>query len=510
MEHVRVLGRRSGLLALAASVSVACSGVVWAPDAFGARGASTVSSTPVITVDPSALGRKLPDGFLGLSIEYWALEAYAGQDPHAVNPVLMQLIRNLLPDQTPILRIGGVTTDRTWWPIAGMKRPPGVNYNLSANRLAVMKSISDALGARYILGVNFEADSAKLASAEAAAQSAALGSSRIVAFELGNEPELYSSWGWYRTATGHGVPGRARTYDFNAFSKDFAKISSALPPGPVAGPASGSHLWLSSSAQLIAAARRLRLVTAHLYPIAACDFRPGSPNYPTLSDLLTSHSSVALAQGVASDVTTVHAHHVPFRVDEMNSVSCGTVSGLNDSFALALWSLDALFSDVQVGVDGVNMHTYPGASYQLFNFRDVNGHWTAFVEPEYYGLLMFAEAAPAGSQLLRVSGASGDIRAWATAGRDGRTRILLVNDDSANQHDVAIRVPGATTTATVDRLLASSVRATGGVTLAGQSFGQQTATGLLAGARHEESLTATSGQYVIRLPAASAALLTLQ
>jgi hypothetical protein len=471
---------------------------------------SPASQAPqLITVDPTIPGRAVPSGFLGLSIEYWALEAYAGQNASAVNPVLLQLIRNLGP--APILRIGGVTTDRTWWPIAGVKRPRGVNYNLSANRLAVMKSISDALGAHYVLGVNFEADSARLAAAEAAAQSAALGPSRIDGFELGNEPELYSSWGWYRSATGRGVPGRRRGYDFRTFVGDFARISSALPPGPVAGPASGSHLWLSSAAQLIAAAPRLRLLTAHLYPIAACDFPLNSPKYPTLSDLLSSHSSVALAQGVASDVSVVHARNLPFRIDEMNSVSCGSVSGLTHSFALALWSLDALFADVQVGVNGVNMHTYPGAAYELFRFNQSHGHWTGYVEPEYYGLLMFARAAPVGSHLLQVSGASGSIRAWATAAPDGQIRILVINDDTTHQRTVALRVPGTSVTGTLERLLAPGVRSTTGVTLGGQSFSRQTSSGLLAGSPHDETLLATlPGNYTIRLPAASAALLTLR
>src|SRR6185437_16316182 len=65
-------------------------------------------------------GRTIPSGFLGLSFEYPALAAYAGTDPGAVNPVLVQLIRNLSPGQAPILRIGGDTTDWTWWPVHGV------------------------------------------------------------------------------------------------------------------------------------------------------------------------------------------------------------------------------------------------------------------------------------------------------------------------------------------------------------------------------------------------------
>ncbi len=45
------------------------------------------------------------------------------------------------------------------------------------------------------------------------------------------------------------------------------------------------------------------------------------------------------------------------------------------SFASALWSLDVLFEMARVGVDGVNLHTFPGATYQLFTFSRAHGRW---------------------------------------------------------------------------------------------------------------------------------------
>jgi hypothetical protein len=53
------------------------------------------------------------------------------------------------------------------------------------------------------------------------------------------------------------------------------------------------------------------------------------------------------------------------------------------------------------------------------------------------------------------------------------------------------------------------VTAKSGVTLGGQSFGAQTATGRLAGAAQPASVTPAGGEYLVRLPAASAAMLTL-
>jgi hypothetical protein len=61
----------------------------------------------------------------------------------------------------------------------------------------------------------------------------------------------------------------------------------------------------------------------------------------------------------------------------------------------------------------------------------------------------------------------------------------------------------------VERLVAPSLGAKSGITLGGQSFGVQTATGSLAGRAHVERVRPTAGAYEIELPAASASLLTL-
>ena len=70
-------------------------------------------------------GRTIPSGFLGLSLEYPAVLPYTGTDPNAINPVFLQLVRNLTPGQAPDLRIGGDTSDWTWWPVPGVPKPNG-------------------------------------------------------------------------------------------------------------------------------------------------------------------------------------------------------------------------------------------------------------------------------------------------------------------------------------------------------------------------------------------------
>jgi len=462
-----------------------------------------------LTVSQRTGGRPIPAGFLGLSLEYPAVEAYAGSDPRAINPVLVHLIRNLSPGQAPNLRIGGDTTDWTWWPVPGMAKPGGVKYSLGRRFAGVTAALAHDLGAKVILGIQLEADSAQVADTEARALVAGIGRGSIQALELGNEPELYGSFTWYTTPSGQHVTGRPPGYDFAAYQGDFSRIGASLPAVPLAGPATGAPKWIPELPRFLPAQPRVKVATLHRYPLQLCYMPAASPMYPSVGHLLAPAASRGLADSVASFVGIARAHHVALRIDEMNTVSCGGAPGISNAFVSALWALDAVFQMARVGVDGVNIHTYPRAPYQLFTFSRRHGRWRGFVAPEYYGLMMFAQAAPPGARLLRLSGALGNVRAWATHAPDGTTRVVLINDYTARSRTVAVRIAGVGAPGTLERLRANRVTATTGVTLGGQTFGTATGTGTLAGHSTITAVRPTAGAFLVRLPPASAAMLTL-
>jgi hypothetical protein len=395
--------------------------------------------------------------------------------------------------------------------VPGIARPPGVSYTLGPGWLQVTRALVQALNARLILGLNLEADSPYLAAAEARALLAGSVPGSVMAFELGNEPELYGSFAWYRTPDGRAVRGRPRTYGFAAFMRDFAQFPAALPRVALAGPTSGGPGFLPHLGEFLAGEPLVRLVTVHRYPLQLCFAARGSPRYPTVGHLLSTQSSTGLAQSFAQAVASAHARGLPLRIDELNTVSCGADPAVSQTFASALWALDTLFAMARVGMEGVNIHTFPGAGYELFRFSRVGGRWTASVAPEYYGLLMFAQAAPPGSRLLSVSGRLGKgLRIWATQAPDRRVRVVLINEATTGSRTVTVRVPrGAQTAGTLERLRAPSAAASSGVELGGRSFGAQNDTGRLPGSARTISVSPTKGRYVVRLPAASAALLTL-
>ncbi len=501
----------AGLIAVATGVGLGAAAVL------GATGASTTvatislrapAGTPTVRIGGAQRSDPIAPGFLGFSFEYTALLPYAGRDGR--DRVLIQLIRNLNPGQSPVLRIGGDTTDWSWVPVRGMSRPGGVRYTITPAWLGAIRGLTQALNARVILGINLEADSTRLAATEARAFVSAVGPSAVAALEIGNEPELYGQLGWYSTPSGRPVPGRPSSYDIASYTAEFRRFATALPDVPLAGPATGSNTWLAGLPGFIAGAPRLRFATAHRYPLARCYSAAGSPTYPTLANLLSPAASSGLAQSVAGAVSVAHAHGVRFRVDELNSVSCRGKRGLSDTFASALWALDTLFAMASVNVDGVNIHTLPASDYHPFALVRSGRAWHWTVDPLYYGLLMFARAAPPGSRLLSTSGpAQPSVRVWATGAPDGRTRVVVINEHRRRTAYERIEVPGAHSPAALTTLRAPSITAKGGITLGGQTFGARTATGLPTGARRLVDVAPAGDAYVLKLAPASAAMLTL-
>jgi hypothetical protein len=121
-------------------------------------------------------------------------------------------------------------------------------------------------------------------------------------------------------------------------------------------------------------------------------------------------------------------------------------------------------------------------------------------------MLMFAHAFPVGARLLPVSAPAGPVKVWATRAPDGSTRVALINKDSRT-HRVELQLAPASQQAELEWLRGPTASATSGVTLGGQSFGFETATGRLAAPRLEP-VSQMLGWYSIEVPADSAALLT--
>jgi hypothetical protein len=495
------------------------------PARLASTGAPTLPADPPhrgdpavsVSIGPSAVGALIPSGFLGFSFEFQAVPAYAGSDPTHVNPVLVALIRSLSPGQAPVLRIGGNSTDLSYVTGPGVKPLPYVGYRLTPAWMATTGALAKATGARMIMGLNLAADDPALDAAELRDYVAALPQNSLEAVEIGNEPNIYNRLTVYHAASGAPVHARRRSFEYPMFRSQFqaaARRTHALTlagPALAAGPTPGRGSWVNTVSDLLRRQPRLATMTVHRYPLRSCYVPPSSPQYPTIAHLLAPYATVTLADSLKRWIGLAHAQGRQLRLDELNSVACRGKAGVSDSFASALWVTDALFSLARAGVDGVNLHTLPDTAYELFAFSQQDGRWQAQVRPVYYGLQLFAQAAPRGARLLSVSrrGADAGLSVWATRAPDHRVRVVLINKSQTQGKTVTVRLPaGAGATATVERLLAPSAAATTGVTLGARSYGAETQTGRL-GPAEVAPATVARGRVTLSIPRASAALVTV-
>ena len=158
---------------------------VTGPFAVAAR-----ASVANVTVSDAPLTRPRPDGFLGLAFTYSGLAHWMSEDG-PVDPVLVQLIRNLTPVGRPSLRIGGESADRSWWPIAGYRRPIGVTYDLGPAWAEMAHRLVRATNANLLLGLELEANRPRIDAVEARQLLDGIGSRYVQSFQIGNEPNLY-------------------------------------------------------------------------------------------------------------------------------------------------------------------------------------------------------------------------------------------------------------------------------------------------------------------------------
>jgi hypothetical protein len=476
--------------------------LVMAITVFGAAGARAAEVT--VTSTPS--GSAIPQSFLGISTEVQDLEGYAGTNPDAVDPAFLRLLGAIAPGQRPVLRIGGDSTDWSWYPVAGHPTPKGVTYTIKRRWLQVARATAQDLNGKLIVGVNLEADSTSDAVGEANAMVHTIGSSYIDALEIGNEPELYHHFAWYHTKSGAPVFGRPADWSLPIYRAEFTTFADAMPRVPIAGPVSGIGLWLDQLGTFLDDEPKVSVVTMHAYPLKHC-----TPSHiVTIPEVLANSASDGFVSEVTPYVRIAQAHHKPIRIDEVNAISCGGTAGVSDSFASALWMENTLFGLAHTGVGGVNVHMTPGAINAILNPVH-NGSGSAInVQPEYYAMIMFAQAAPPGSHIMRLklAGLPPDEQAWATRDASGTTRVVLIDRSGAAANDTTIRVPGATGPATVESLRAHSLASTEGVTLGGQTFGDATTTGALADTAVDPTVLPVHGAYPVRIPAASVEMLT--
>jgi hypothetical protein len=469
--------------------------------------AAAAQPAVALNVAGATAGPPIPAGFVGLATEYWDVQKEVGSNPAKPDRAFEQAARNLAPYGGLSLRIGGDSTDWTWFPVPGMPQPPWVRWTMTPTWAAVTSRLLDDLHAHLIAGINMEADSVPVARAEIEEIRTTIGASAPVTYELGNEPELYSHFPFYDNAAGVAVLGRPPGFSYADIAAQWSRLARALPRVRLAGPGYSGPRALPYVAQFLQATGRLSLLTVHTYPLKSTRCEAGE--HLQESELFDSQSLTGLAGALRGWVTLAHAHGVGLRVDEMNAVTCGGQPGFTGTLGPALWALNILPLYAADGVGGVNFQTRPYTAQNLIQTDHTPAGWRVYVQPEYYGLLAFAQLTPPGSRILRVPALGAGLLAWAVRTPAGQTHVVVTNVGSSAQ-SLALRVPGARGAASVRTLAAKSggLLATGAVSLGGQTVSPLS--GALVGRAAAATVRALGGAYEITVAPASAEILTVR
>jgi hypothetical protein len=446
---------------------------------LGVRGLAQDNAVRVQIQPHSRLGRIAAD-FLGLGYEVSSVSERGLLT--GSNRPYVELVRALSP--AGVIRIGGNTSDYAAWSPNGPAVSSPKATVVDRRGIRDLATFLRATGWRLIWGFNLGRGSVDDAVDEAAAVAASVGDS-LVAFEIGNEPDLFP--GVHR-------PANYSYADYYAEYRRFKKaILDKLPNAPFAGPDVIIHAdWLEQFAASEGA--DLKLLTYHYYA-------EGPPDNPT-STIETLLKPNAILPGLLGRLEAdSHTSGVPYRICETNSCFGGGKPGVSDTMASALWGLDFLFTLAQFNAAGVNIQTGVNHLGFLSYYTPISPDGA---RPLYYGILAFSLASRGDRIQLTLDNAGLNITAYAVQSERGEIWLTLVNKEATRDAHVSVGCRGIMKASTL-RLTGPSLASKDGVLLGGSAV---TKAGRWNRGRWEEIRVAGS-EMEIGVPAASAALVRM-
>lgn len=446
----------------------------------------TAAAQPLrITVDAGRMLGVLAPDFTGFGYEISSVPLPGLLS--AQNRMYVQLLRNL--GTTGVIRIGGNTSDYSTFEPAGKAVSAPKQTVVDASSIRQLGTFLQATGWKLIWGLNLGTGSEQQAVEEAQAI-AATAQDKLLAFEIGNEPDIFGRAG------GH----RPKAYNYDEYLQEYRRYKTAirakLPNAPFAGPdvASATNWIVRFAAD---EGNDLKLLTHHYYRECA---NPGS----TLDKLL--HTDPKLMPELETLRHQSQASKVPYRICETNSFCGGGRPGVSDTFGAALWVLDFMFTLAVGGCAGVNIETGVNQLGFISSYSPVGDdeHGIYSAKPEYYGMLAFAQAGHGQLAAVDIADAGPNLSAYAVKHEQKGLSVTIVNKDAVRNVDASITAAGYLSPVRVLRLSGPALDSKDGVTLGGASVnanGEWTPSQV-------EHLHNHAGEYKIDIPAASASVLT--
>jgi len=449
-----------------------------------------------LAVKPQNQVSAIPADFTGLSYESAQLAYppfFSGE-----NTRLIAFCRAL--GKQGILRIGGNTSEFTHWTENGAAPPPlrvaGPDKSSSRSipftpvtpkAITNLADFLDAIGWRLIYGLNLGKSTPKDAAAEAKFVQKVMGP-RLVAFQIGNEPNLYLKNGL-----------RPPTWNFDGYLLEWLRFAKAVRHqvrgALLAAPdvADGGVDWLVNFADQ--ASKQVILLTHHYYA-------EGPPSDPAMTIDRLLRPNLKFAAALTKIQEAARRSKLPARLSETNSCYQGGKAGVSDTFASALWGADLMFQLAQAGETGINFHGGDDGNYTPIAGSLEEGF---LARPLYYGMLLFEQTR--GGKLVECAfDASGaNATSYAVCLPDNSIGVAVFNKDASKALRVAINPGIPVRSAEMLRLTAPALDSKSGVTFGGAEV---SSSGSWSPSQ-TETPDHTDTVVTVELPAASAAWLRI-
>jgi hypothetical protein len=484
-EELLVLDRRRFVSTALSASALAIMPNVWAH----ADGATVM---PSFIINPEKPIAHIPGDFTGLSYE--SSQLVHSSFFSASNSSLVTFFRTL--GESGVLRIGGNMSEFTTWSNVdlaegaedgGTEGPdPGKRdvktYTITPRSIRTLSDFLVATNWKLIYGLNLARGTAKNAADEAACVMRICGP-RLLAFQFGNEPDLFKH---------NGDPKDRWTYPefiekWNTFEK---AVRAMVPSAPLAGPdTSFKPEWVGNFATDTKG--KTFLLTAHYYA-------EGPPTNPdmTIARLLTDQAKFSSNILRAADLARKAG--MPYRMSEGNTCYNAGKKGVSDTFASALWAGDFMAQVAAVGGTGVNLH---GGGNGLYTPIAGSPREGLSARPDYYGMLFVRPLLGATMLSAELNTQGENISAYAVQ-KKGKVTLLAFNKSNKDTSiEVALPTGYTGASARIVRLTAPAIDATEDVRLGGAAVGSDGTWKPTA----DETISAKSGKLRLTLPAYSAA-----
>ncbi|KAG9126712.1 hypothetical protein FRC07_002297, partial [Ceratobasidium sp. 392] len=453
-----------------------------------------------VTIQPGSANNRLSKphrgDFIGFSIELSISDRLIGTNGSWINPIFLNFVQNIRARAGKVpIRLGGNSQDHSAVfppltfgndtitkavdPTAHLRatNPPLVAY--TQDLFYAMNSISQLVAAEWYVGLPFLNTSFISPIAQAAQD--ILGTN-LVGLQLGNEPDLYPTHmqefaGWLGP---------------QQYFPEFKSRLDMIPGSKtnIFGP-SVCCRWkpedVIAAGYLNQFGNNLKSFSVQHYAENGCNSTnpPSTPDPPALFTQLLNHTAAtSFAAGYVNASNMVQAAGKEIIMLESNSVTCGGLDGVSDTFGSALFNIDNALQLASIGFSQVFYHS--GGSASRYNaFTVPPGNQTSFqqwsVGSTFYSMLAISEAVGQSGKAqiadLQVGGANGIYTpAYTIVENNNPVKVALFNFVSDNSgtsdYEAVITVPAEQAQVRVKYLRADSASTKQNITWAGQTLGE--------------------------------------